>query len=450
MFGWLFTNALAAMGVCYGWLNPFFGLMVYVAFAVLRPAWLWFWAFDAYNAPRYSLYIGIAVLIGWLLRSFGESGGLRHVKLPVFGLLLYLGSGLFGWRFLATDPGYAWESLVTQLKIGMMAIVMLTLVRSPKQIKTFAWVLLLTMGYLAFEFNMQYLFQGYNRIYWNGFGGIDNNGVAMMMTMTVPVAFFLGIHTKRWLLRGLCLFITACLVHVILFSFSRGGQLGLCIVGFCLFCIALFKLPRKGLTITLAIGFVFLALHLAGPEVRERFMTIFADSGERDASAASRFDTWGAAWKCMKENPLGVGPRNFNLVSQQYGLDVNKSVHNLMLQTGADYGVLGMMGLFIFYVSTVLKTYAMAATPTAASMGWPRYFGHMCCISLTGFLFCSIFIGMESVELGFLVSTLGLCAVNHVRQIIEEERLRQRAEDARAEGWDAEYYDDVPMGTLPA
>lgn len=450
MFGWLFTNALAAMGVCYGWLNPVFGLMVYVAFAILRPPWLWFWAFDANNAPRYSLFIGVAVLIGWVLNSFGKSGALSHVKLPVFGLFLYLASGTFAWKFNAVDPGFAWEALVTQLKIGMMAFVMLCLIRSPKQIMAFAWVLLLTLGYLAFEFNMQYLFQGYNRIHINGFGGIDNNGVAMMMVMTVPIAFFLGLNTKRWLLRGLCLFVTACCVHVILFSFSRGGQLSLCIVGFCLFLIALFKLPRKGLTIGLAVCFVFLALHLAGPEVRERFMTIFADTGERDKSAASRFDTWAAAWQCMKEHPLGMGPRNFNLVSQQYGLAVNKSVHNLMLQTGADYGVLGMIGLFIFYVSTLFKTYAMAATAAAAGLGWPRYFGHMCCISLTGFLFCSIFIGMESVELGYLVATLGLCSVTYVRELIAEERKREREQDLLREGYDEDIYDGAPLGAMPA
>jgi len=422
-YGWLFTNLATAVGVCYGWLNPFFGLMVYTAFAILRPPFLWFWSWPGGDAPRYSFYIALSTLVGWTIKGFGDRGSLKYIRLPMVGLVMYLFAGIVAWRLMAVDGVRAWAALNVQIKIGLMAFVTLSLVRTGKQIQTFAWILLLTLGYLAFEFNNQYLFDSWNRIYWRGFGGVDNNGVAMIMVMGVPLAFFLGINAKTMFRKALCFFTVACMVHVILFSFSRGGQLGLCIVGLTLFVIALFKLPRKGWTLLLAIVFVWLGMYLAGDEVRERFWTIFADQAERDKSAASRFDTWSAAWRCIKDHPMGVGPRNFNAVSHQYGLPVNKSVHNLMLQTGADYGVLGMLGLFLFYGVTIVKTFVMASHPTAVEMGWPRYFGHMVCISLTGFMVCSMFIGMESVETGFLIALLGLCTVNHVYLIAEQNEI---------------------------
>jgi len=431
-WGWIFTNLMSLMGIGYGWVSPFFGLMIYTAFAILRPPWLWFWAWPGGDAPRFSLFVAISTMAGFMFKGMPTKGAIQHVKLPMYGLFLYLLSGLFAWKFTAVSSARAWDALDIQLKIGVMSFVALCLVRNAKQISIFAWILLLTLGYLAFEFNTQYLFDGWNRIYWNGFGGVDNNGVAMIMVMGVPLAFFLGINTKKISAKLVCFFSVACMVHVVLFSFSRGGQLGLCIVGATLFLIALFKLPNKILTIIIAIFFVWLALHLAGEEVRQRFWTIFADEGERDASAASRFDTWTGAWNCMKDHPFGVGPRNFNLISHRYGLPPNKSVHNLFLQTGADYGFLGLLGLFMFYGGTIIKTYAMASTSRAIDLGWPRYFGHMVCISLTGFMVCSTFIGMESVETGVMIALLGLATVSYVKSAPEAttqphpERERER------------------------
>jgi O-antigen ligase len=339
----------------------------------------------------------------------------------MLGLALYLIGGAIAWQTTNIAPERAWEFLTLQLKIGLMALVTITLIRDAKQIQTFAWVIVAVLGYLSWDFNYQYYFEGWNRVYWVGFGGIDNNGVAMIMVMGVPLAFFMGFRAPQLWVKGLCFAAVLMQIHVILFSFSRGGQLGLCIVAAAIFVISIINLPRKGLTIALGIVALIFGLIFAGAEVTERFYSIFADKQERDTSAASRFLTWGAAWACIKDYPLGVGPRNFNLVSHLYGLDRNKSVHNLFLQTGADYGVLGMAGLVIFYFGSMWSAFRMALTKTAKRLGWPRYFGHMICIALGGFLICSQFIGIETVEAGFIISLLGLCTVSYVRQVARVE-----------------------------
>lgn len=415
--GWLFTNLLALSGVCYGWLNPFYGLMVFYAFSILRPTQLWFW--ESWPTERYSFYLAIATLIGWASKGFGDWSGLRGVKIPLFGFGLYLTAGLVTWRVTAISPSRAWLFLYPQITIGVMMLVTVSIVRDAKQIKIFAWVLTATLGYLAWAFNSQYLFDDWNRVFWNGFGGIDNNGVSMIMVCGVPLAFFMGIYDKRKWVKGLCLLAALLLIHEVLLTFSRGGQLGLCIVGAGIFFVALFHLPKKGMTILMAVVFVFLTLHLAGAQVREEFWSIFVDPEDRDASAASRFDTWGAAWRCMLDHPMGVGARNFNLVSQNYGLAANKSVHNLFLQTGADYGFIGMGGLMLFYLSSLFSTFFMTRTDVAKKLIWPRYIGHMVSVSLGGMLVCSVFIGMESVEVGVLIALLGLCATGHVNRATE-------------------------------
>lgn len=420
MLGWVFSWLLTFSGLLYGWLNPFFGLMVYYALSNLRPPFTWFWSFDFRNPPQMAQAAAISTLVGWLLIGGGDVKNLGRVKWPLFGLVLYLLSGTLAWKFTAIDERIAWIFLSTQLKIGLMAMVTLTLVTSARQVTIFAWTIVASLGYLAETFNEWY-FQAPLYLWRNGWGGIDNNGVAMVMVMGVPLAFFLAINDKRWWVKGLLFFAVACMIHVVLFSFSRGGQLGLCMVGAVLFVFALVALPRKMLTLALAVVFVIIALRLAGPEVRERFWTIFADPAERDASAASRFDTWKAAIACMRDHPLGVGPRNFNLISQEYGLVVNKSVHNLFLQTGADYGIAGMIGLIIFYVGTALSCFYMSLHRVSRRLVWPRYFGQMVTISLAGFLVCSTFIGMESVEAAYIISLLGLTTVAYVRRIAASE-----------------------------
>jgi O-antigen ligase len=420
-FGQLFTWALALAGTGYGWAAPIFGLMAFYAFAVLRPIHLWFWAFDEYNAPRFSLWMGISTLAGWAMASFGDWGGMKHIKWPMFGLVLYLISGAYAAQFHSIYAPRAWEFWEIQFKICIMILVAGTLILRPRDLRIFAWVLTASLCYLAWVFNSQYYFDGWNRVYIRGFGGIDNNGTGMIMVMGVPLAFFMGMNDKRLWVKGLCFVGVACCIHVVLFSFSRGAQLGLVLVGLATFIVIFIGLPNKVMTTIMALAFLCFAIYFAGAEVRDEFWSMFVDRNELDASAASRFETWGAAWACMLDNPWGVGPRNFNLISNQYGLPPNKSVHNLFLQTGADYGFGGMIGLAIFYVGTMWQTFWMSMTRTARRLGWPRYFGHMVSISLGGFLVCSTFIGMESVEVGYIIGGLGLCTVAFVRRTAESE-----------------------------
>ncbi len=415
--GWIFTNLLALAGIGYGWLNPFFGIMVYYVFATLRPTYLWFWFWNPYSQPRYLFYIALSAIAGYFIGGMGDWSGLRKVWLPVAGMMVYLATGVFGWAVTAISSQRAWDALYPQITIGVMMLIAVTTIRSEKQLRIFAWVFTAALGYLAWVFNSQYYFDGYNRIYWHGFGGIDNNGAAMIFVMAVPLSFFMAMHEKRMWVKLLCLFAAVLEIHVILLTFSRGGQLGLVIVGIMIFVVALVALPRKGITLAVAVAFVVAALYLAGAEVRHEFWSIFADEAERDASADSRFVTWAGAWACMKEHPLGVGPRNFNLVSHLYGLPPNKSVHNLFLQTGADYGFLGMLGLMTFYFGTMFRTFFAALSPTAKRLVWPRYYGQMVTIALAGMLVCSIFIGMESVEYGFTIGILGLCTAAYVDRV---------------------------------
>src|SRR5262249_40267601 len=155
--------------------------------------------------------------------------------------------------------------------------------------------ILLSHGYLAWELN-RYYFEGLI-VYFieSGFGGMDNNCVAITMVTCVGLAFFMGIHTAGWLLKALAFASGALMVHVVLFSFSRGGMVGLIIAG----GMAFWLIPKKPVHYLAFALAVALSLVLAGAEVRQRFFSTFVDKEQRDASAQSRLELWSAGYDSM-------------------------------------------------------------------------------------------------------------------------------------------------------
>ena len=63
MKGLIFTYGLTVGGSATALLNPFYGLLVYVVFAIIKPDAMWPWAVPK---GRYSLLIALCMVVGWL------------------------------------------------------------------------------------------------------------------------------------------------------------------------------------------------------------------------------------------------------------------------------------------------------------------------------------------------------------------------------------------------
>src|SRR5687768_10524310 len=69
MKGLIFTYCLTYGGAVLSLVNPFYGLLVYVSFAILRPEYLWPWSVPA---GSYSRIVAVALLAGWAWHGFGN------------------------------------------------------------------------------------------------------------------------------------------------------------------------------------------------------------------------------------------------------------------------------------------------------------------------------------------------------------------------------------------
>jgi probable O-glycosylation ligase (exosortase A-associated) len=328
-------------------ISPFCGVFVYYLFAVLRPQFLWEWSLP--QGVGWSYYVALATIgaavAGFLFGNVhsGQSGqpgqssprprsSNLHVPLLVFGFWIVV-TCLTARHFDAT-----WEGFIEYLKIFVMFVVAATLITTTRQVLALFTMIGLSLGFIAYEINFYYLFQGYLGIHDRGYGGLDNNGAGLLLAMGMPVCWYAFESTTRWW-RWFYLPLIPLIVHAVMLTYSRGAMLSLIVV-----CPLIWWRSRQKVWLTLVLAaFVFVVVPiLAGPQIRARFMTI--EKHELDESANSRKQSWAAAWKMALDYPIfGVGVGNARLFSHQYGADYEgRMIHNQYLQVAADNGFVGL------------------------------------------------------------------------------------------------------------
>jgi O-antigen ligase len=158
-------------------------------------------------------------------------------------------------------------------------------------------------------------------------------------------------------------------------------------------------------------GLAVCVLGMAGKEVRERFVSI--SKQDVDASAQSRWVTWGIGLKMAQERPVfGYGIRNSNLFTYQYGADIEgRSIHSQYLQTAADSGI-PALALYVAMLASVflglrevrrdLRPFADPYTLRVKSLAS----GLECALVL--FCFGAIFLSLEHFEMPYILILLAV------------------------------------------
>lgn len=396
MKGLIFTFLLTYGGAAVALVNPFVGLLVYVGFAVLRPEALW-----TLPAANYSRTVAIALLLGWLINGCG-SWRLGRASGVVWALLGYLGCAVVG-AAAANVPEVGWHFVEELAKIVLPFLVGITTIDSIRKLKALVWVILLSQGYVAFELNRAYL-SGFNRVQEIGFGGMDNNCVAIAMVSCVGLAFFLGLGAPRWWQKGVAFLCAALITHTVLLTFSRGGMLGLIITGGVLFLL-IPKQPKHYAAFFVAL---LIGARMAGPQVIARFETVFAAEEERDYSAQSRLDLWKACLDAMLRSPvLGVGPDHWPLVAHEYGFHAGKEAHSLWIQLGAEMGLPGLGTLLGFYGCVIVRLWPLARGRWPVPDPWYNDAARMVIASITGFMVSATFVSLEGLEVPYYITLVG-------------------------------------------
>ena len=411
MKGLLFTYALTYGGAALSLYRPFYGLLIYICFAIIRPESLWHWCVPAGN---YSRIVAIALLIGWVLNGCG------NWRLGKGRAVLGCFVGFWCWALLSTlisaifpERGFAFLESIA--KILLPFIVGITVIDSISQIKQLAWTMAISVAYVALEMNHSY-YSGFNQLHESGFAGMDNNCMAIQFVTAIGFMFFLGFAAEQWWQRLVAIFGTLLMINAIMFSFSRGGLLSLIVTGGVCFLL----LPKRPLHYAVFALATAAGLRLAGPEVIKRFATSFSETETRDASAQSRLDLWSDCWRLMLREPLfGVGPDHFTYYAQyELGWGTAKEAHSLWFQTGAEIGFIGLGFLLAFYVITMGNLWPLTRNSIAhVDLAVPDI-ARMVIASLSGFFVASQFVSLEGLELPYYVTLVGAATLKVAQSVV--------------------------------
>lgn len=421
MKGLLFTYVMAYGGAVLSLFRPFHGLLIYICFAIIKPEALWWWSVTPGN---YSRIIALALFVGWALKGFGNWRLGRAWPVAV-ALALYL-----AWSAVsalgAADQELAWTTVEWTAKLVLPVLVGMTLIDSVARVRQVAWVIVVSLGYLALEFNLSY-YDGFNRIATVGFAGMEEKTVANTMVVGVPLALFLAIGSREWWSKVVAFGALALMLHVPLFTFSRSGMLALIAAAIAAFVL----IPKRGLHVAALVLVVALGFRLAGDEVRSRFQTSFADSEERDPSAQARLFLWERSFDTIRRFPIvGVGPRHWGWwIQEEYNWQRPQEVHNTWLQAGAELGLPAAMGLACYFFLTTLQLVPLARNRLSADADKSEC-ARMVVASLAGYAVSSQFITVYGVEPPYFVAMMGvgLLAVHSAeRTAAANEPLGQRA-----------------------
>jgi probable O-glycosylation ligase (exosortase A-associated) len=391
--------------------SPYCGVFVYYLFAVLRPQHMWKWSLP--EGVTWSYYVALASIGAAVLGMLGvlevrpnrEEEPRQHRLSPahwcLFAFALWIGV-----TYVTAHSRRAAEFAFTEyVKIFLMYAVATCLIRTVRQVWGLFAMTGLALAYIAYEINYHYFVNNYLGIYHNGYGGLDNNGAGLMLAMGVPSCWFCYEGLRRWW-RFLFLALLPVLVHAVLMTYSRGAMLSLVVM-----CPFLLLRSRQRVRLSLALAaFVFLAIPvMAGPQIRSRFHTIMDNAS--DESASSRRQSWAAAWDIALDNPiLGVGVRNANLFSHQYGADMEgRTIHSQYLQIAADNGLVGL-GLYLSVFASAwlslrrCRRVVFGRSDPEAHRIVTLANGIEC--SLAVYAFGSIFLSLEVFELPYLLLLL--------------------------------------------
>jgi probable O-glycosylation ligase (exosortase A-associated) len=410
--GLLFTYTLTYGGALVSLFNPYVGFLIYVCFAIIRPADLWFWAVPPGN---YSRIVAIALLIGWVLRGFGNwhLGKARSIVLLLLGYWVW---SVISALYVATDQDVAWHFVEGLTKIVLPFLVGVTCIDSVRKLKVLAWVIVLSQGYCAYECNISYL-NGFNQLQLIGFGGVDNNCFAIECVTVIGLAFFLGLYAPGWWRKLLAFAIAAILAHAVLISFSRGALLALLVTG----CFAFFLIPKSLKHYLIFAVAVLLMIRLTGKEVYERFESAFSQN--LDESAQSRLELWKACASIMVQKPLGLGPDHFPVVAQDYGFNEGKEAHSLWLQLGAELGIPGLALLLAFFLLILARLWPFTRARFVATDPWFQDSARMVIASLVGFMMAAQFVSFKGFELPYYIAILGVGVLKLTSPGVEREAL---------------------------
>lgn len=320
---------------------------IYQLVYFLNPAYRW-WGSSLPDIP-YS-FITVVFMFSGLMLRFKQTSQTPYSEMPLTNWILgILGMYIFMY-FFALSPEEHLVALIELTKLIIIVGIAYKLINTREKLDMALWAYILGATYIGYVATSMGRNRG-DRL--EGIGPIDSmdsNGTAAVL---VPALMFLLYYVwlgKNKYVKALAVVCGALITNGIVLINSRGAFLA-AVVGASVFVSYMLfsKFQRAGQRATatfLVVAGLVGTVYVTDDLFWERMGTLQEVSDEEgDRGGAHRMEFWFATFDIMKDYPLGVGVRGYNMVSSKYidpaltkGGTARKSVHSIWFQVLAEIG----------------------------------------------------------------------------------------------------------------
>ncbi len=338
-----------------------------------------------------TIYFALVAIALFVPSQLMTEGNLSMLTTEVKALLAMTAIALLTMP-LARNQGMAWETFNdTFIKAVAVFIILVNVVRTRARLMGLIWLSLGIGVYLSVQTTQLYMagefaVEGY-RVAVSDVKGIfgNPNDMAIHFVTMSPILLALALASKNFVMKLVYLTMMVLFVAATMFTFSRGGFLGLMAVA----VVLGWKLGRKH-RLNVAIGgliggAIFLAA--APGNYGLRMLSIFIPALDPVGSASGRRDHLITSIIVTLRNPWGVGIGN----SPMFGSH-NLQTHNAFTQVSAELGILGLIAYLVFIVSPLRKLGAIERIIyRTGESNWYYYMAIGIQASIVGYMVTSFF-----------------------------------------------------------
>lgn len=322
-------------------INPYYGMVGYTFISLIRPEQL------TWGSSRISNVFAVSIVCLAISSLIRKEKILHAIKQPFFVWFVLFVSGSYYTTIISEYTVYNEVKgsfyYLNQLPQILCFCICMFCIISRLTDKQFEQYIITTLVFVTFMGIWGIDQNSRGNIGVEGLFGYDRCAVTSVFVMYLPLAYFFIDNKARSVKLFAIVSFFVCFAMVI-FTESRAGFLGLCVV-----VINLFWYSRNRLKfIKWAMLLFILSLFIMPSGYFDRFNTMqtqdVTDNEITDSSSASRLLMWKVALKMIADHPfVGVGKLNFSKANKSYAMAFDGLVDKKLLNS--TFGFEGERGL---------------------------------------------------------------------------------------------------------
>jgi putative inorganic carbon (hco3(-)) transporter len=390
----IFGLVFAALPVAL--LHPWVGVVLWAWFGLMNPHRL---AYGAATDFPFAMVIAVVTVIGFVItrdeRRFKATPAI--VMLYIFTLWMCITTTI------AMNPAGAEEMWVRTMKVIVMALVAPIVIHTKKHVEILVIAIVFSLGYYGVKGGLFTLLSGGTYRVWGPASSFieDNNALALALTMTVPLMYYLYEQATRKGARVGLMICIGLMCASILGSHSRGALLAISAMA-----IFMWIKSRRKTMLAMALIVVAPTLFFFMPDNwHERMQTI--SEYKEDGSAQGRIKAWITATNVANDRIMGGG---FSIagspeVVQRYAPaegGVLLAAHSIYFQVLGEHGYIGLfMYMLMWFFTWRSATQTIRQARERPELAWAVSLSRAIQVSIISYMVGGAFLNLAYWDLPY-------------------------------------------------